>query len=114
MTGAAGNRRLLERAISAALAIGRVDDAPYAAIAYLRRCLDAAPMISAAEILTINGFVTDPAGETWCTALQALADFWSRKMCEHQEAARRAAPEGIGEGAAPPSRGATAMPPTAV
>jgi hypothetical protein len=37
MTGAAGNRRLLEQAISAALAIGRVDDGPYVAIAYLRR-----------------------------------------------------------------------------
>jgi hypothetical protein len=107
------NRRLLEQAISAALAIGRVDDAPYVAIAYLRRCLAASPMISPAEILSINGFVTDPAGETWCTALRSLADFWSRKMCE-QEAAQRAPPVGIGEGAAPPSRGETAAPPTAV
>jgi hypothetical protein len=107
------NRRLLEQAISAALALGRVDDGPYVAIAYLRRCLDAAPMIAAAEILTINGFVTDPAGETWCTAMQALSDFWSQKMCE-QEAARRAAPEGIGEGAAPPPSGEAAAPPTAV
>jgi hypothetical protein len=113
MTGAAGNRRLLEQAISAALAIGRVDDGPYVAIAYLRRCLAAAPKISPAEILSINGFVTDPAGETWCTALRAVADFWSREMCE-QEAARRALPVGIGEGAAPPPRGEAAMPPTAV
>lgn len=75
--------------------------------------LAAAPKISPAEILSINGFVTDPAGETWCTALRAVADFWSREMCE-QEAARRALPVGIGEGAAPPPRGEAAMPPTAV
>jgi hypothetical protein len=107
------NRRLLEEAISEALAIGRVDDGPYVAIAYLRRCLAAAPMISPRKILIINGFVPNPVGETWWTALWALSDFWSQKMCE-QEAAQRAPPVGIGEGAAPPSRGETAAPPTAV
>jgi hypothetical protein len=107
------NRRLLEQAISAALATGRVDDAPYVVIAYLRRCLAASPMISPRKILIINGFVPNPAGETWSTALWVLADFWSRKMCE-QEAAQRAPPVGKGEGAAPPSRGETAAPPTAV
>jgi hypothetical protein len=102
------NRRYLEQAVRAALALGRVDDAPYVAIGYLRRCVAAEPRISPAEILVINDFVPDPEGETWPAVIWALADLWAQKVREQREAAQRAPPlplfefgaaaQGIGSG----------------
>jgi hypothetical protein len=79
----------LEQAITSALAVGRVDDAPYAAVAYLRRVVAAYPQATPMMILVANGFAPDPQA-TWQSALWALADLWSDMQRDRLDELRRA------------------------